>query len=479
MSSPQSIQSSRSIPLLGFLCLFAGCGIFFAAPNLAYHSANYGGEIRTVGAVAGSFLILNGMWIIASRLLMKPGQSVGRLSRNTVTLPREGLVYLVIMIVAFVGSLIGRQNMLMLVFAVMAGPFIVNGGVAFTLLKKNRLTRRLPERAMAGEIVSVEIEFKNRKWWFNSWMMMVRDRVGHESHSKAGTHDIVLDPAVLFASVPARGTRSSRYQLRPTKRGRYAFGPLEVATRFPLGLVERGYVTDERGEMLVYPQIGTLAPAWHRQYRLATNFVEQLTSQHGTFHDEFHHLREYRNGDNPRDIHWRTSARVNNLMVREFHQSRDRGLTIVVELFLFPHATAAQRDAVELALSFVATACVDHSKRARGVEQAVFIAGSKPMQWRSNRGTAGLEPLLDRLAQVEGGDARELGLLIEDASLGRDSSTRFVFLTTRPTNPSYVPPAQLDQLPGVEVLHVNVKELSRYFSLESSLIGELEPVADS
>ena len=475
MSSPQPLHSSRSVPLLGFLCLFAGVGIFFATPNLAHHSFAYEDQIRTGGGVISSILFLNGLWLVASRFLIKGGRSVGRLSRNTVTLPREGLVYLVIMIVAFVGSLIGRQNMLMLVFAVMAGPFIVNGGVAFTLLKKNRLTRRLPARAMAGEIVSVELTFNNRKWWFTSWMMIVRDRVGHESHRKAGTQDVVLDPAVLFASVPPRGTRSSRYQLRPTKRGRYSFGPLEVATRFPLGLVERGFVTDERGEMLVYPQIGTLTPAWYRQFQLATNFVERLSSQHGTFHDEFHHLREYRNGDNPRDIHWRTSARVNNLMIREFHQSRDRGLTIIVELFLHPGAMPAERDAVELALSFVATASVDHSKRARGVEQAVFIAGSTSVQWQSNRGTAGLDALLDRLAQVEGGDARELGPLIEEASQGRDSSTRYVFLTTRPNNKQFVPPTQLDQLPGVEVLHVNVKELGRYFSLESLLIGELQP----
>lgn len=477
MSSPQPIESSRTIPLQAFLCLIAGAGFFFSAPRIAWMYRESADEIRSAGTFIGGGLMLWGTKLILERWLQKSGRAAGLLNRNKVTLPREGMVYLTIMIVAFVGAIFGRQNMLMLVFSIMAGPFIVNGGVAFTQLKRNTLKRRQPARAMAGEVVSVEISFTNRKWWFASWMMQVRDRVGHESHVKASRHDVVLTPAVLFARVPARGTRLARYQLRPTKRGRYVFGPLEVATRFPLGLVERGFIVDEFSEMLVYPQIGTLSSGWYRDSQLANNFVERLDTFHGTFEDEFHHLRDYRNGDNPRDIHWRTSARVNGLMVRQFHQCRDRGLSVIVDLHLPSRPSAANVDTIELALSFVATICLDHLRRTRGVDQSVYITGKKQGRWRTNRGSQGLEPLLDMLAQIEGGEAKDLASLIEEAAQQNDSSTRFVLLTTRPRGT--LPPdfGKLSVLPGIEVLHANVKDLGQFFSLESSFVGELTPIS--
>lgn len=475
MSSLQPIETSRTIPLQAFLCLIAGGGIFFSAPRIAWLFPGNREDIENVGGFLGGLLVLWAAKMIIERLLLRPGQSVGRLNRNKVMLPREGMAYLAIMIVTFVGSIFGRQNMLMLVFSIMAGPFIVNGGVAFTQLKRNRLKRRPPKRAMAGEVVSVDVEFENRKWWFASWMMQVRDRVGHESHQKASRHDVVISPAVLFARVPAGSSRTARYQLRPTKRGRYVFGPIEVATRFPLGLVERGYVVDERAEMLVYPQIGTLSPNWARQAQMANNFVERLETYHGTFEDEFHHLRDYRNGDNPRDIHWRTSARINDLMVREFHQSRDQGLSVIVDLHLPPRPSAFQVDTIELALSFVATICLDHLRRTRGVDQSVYVAGNRAVQWRSNRGSMGLEPLLDMLAQIEGGEAKDLQAMLELASQQNDSSTRFVLVTTRPRGmaPDL---SRLTTLPGLEVLHANMSDLGRYFTLESSYVTALTPV---
>lgn len=476
MSLPQPIENSRTIPLQAFLCLIAGAGMFFSAPRIAWVYRAFDEEIEKTGTFLGGGLMLWGAKLTLERWLQKPGQSVGRLNRNKVMLPKEGMVYLVIMIVVFIGAIFGRQNMLMLVFSIMAGPFIVNGGVAFTQLKRNRVKRQQPARAMAGEVVSVDINFTNRKFWFASWMMQVRDRVGHESHVKASRHDVVLSPAVLFARVPARSERTACYQLRVTKRGRYVFGPVEVATRFPLGLVERGFIADERGEMLVYPQIGTLAPSWYRESQLANNFVERHETHQGTFEDEFHHLRDYRNGDNPRDIHWRTSARINGLMVRKYHQCRDRGLSVILDLHLPPRPSAANVDTIELALSFVATICLDHTRRTRGVEQSVYIAGNKAARWRTNRGSMGLEPLLDILAQIEGGEARDLTQLLEEASQQNDSATRFVLVTTRPRGVLPVELAKLSVLPGIEVLHANVKDLGQFFTLESSFVGELTPI---
>ena len=58
----------------------------------------------------------------------------------------------------------------------------------------------------------------------------------------------------------ASSQSSGRYQARLMQRGKYEFGPLRLATRFPLGLVDRSLIFDVRNEVLVHPRIGLACP---------------------------------------------------------------------------------------------------------------------------------------------------------------------------------------------------------------------------
>ncbi len=77
-------------------------------------------------------------------------------------LPVEGQVYAVIMTVLFAGSLLGRSNTLLLVFSMLAGPFVLNGGIVYSMLKRLRVARHLPQRAMAGEPFSVDVALQSQ-----------------------------------------------------------------------------------------------------------------------------------------------------------------------------------------------------------------------------------------------------------------------------------------------------------------------------
>ena len=478
------------MPLVGILAFTAGAGMLYTArftgEQLAWQLRINGGLARVISGGIGLVLMLWGIHLVATRFGPKVGRRVSRLNRQRVMLPREGMFYLLIMIVAFVASLIGRSNMLMLVFSIMAGPFILNGWVTFSLLKHNRLNRRLPRRAMAGELLSVEVTMENRKLWFSSWLMLVRDRVGREGKKTLRvTDDSVLEPSVLFASVRPGQERTARYRLRLNRRGRYLFGPLEVSTRFPLGLVERGFITDVRGELIVHPQIGYLTPAWRREARLAAEMVTRQQTQRGMFEDEFHHLRDYRPGDNPRDIHWRTSARMNDLMVREFHQSRDRGLILLLDLWQPDRPQPEDLDRVEFAVSFAATVCVDHLRETRGVEQHLLIAGQTTSDVRADAGSGSLEALLDALALAQAGRCEGLSEIVAIAAREQSAMHRTVLISSRPEEDLIslqVPetglartdglddvPYLADRLPGIEFYPANPDSVARLFRLESGL----------
>lgn len=453
------------MPLLGILSLFAGAGMFYTTEQLARRAGEWTLYVSVIGRLIGIILILWGIRLVASRFA-RAGSKVGRLNRDRVMLPREGMMYLLIMIVAFVASLIGRSNMLMLVFSIMAGPFIVNGWVTFSLLRRNRVKRTLPPRAMCGETVSVEVTLQNRKLWFSSWLMMVRDRVGRTSDGGilGPTTEAGLEPTVLFASVKPGAERTACYQLRLNRRGRYRFGPLEVSTRFPLGLVERGFVVDEPGEMLVYPQIGILSSRWSRDSQLAAEMVERQQTRKGMFEDDFHHLRSFRSGDSPREVHWRTSARMNELIVQEFHQSRDQGLIVLLDLWQPARPSASDTERVELAVSFTATICVEHLRQTRGVEQLLTICGRKSTSLRYTTVGQAVESLLDTLSLVEGGPADELAKAITDASLSMNSLMRCVLVTTRQEQSDLASHIPEDGLPNLEIIHANHDELAEWFT---------------
>ena len=129
---------------------------------------------------------------------------------------------------------------------------------------------------------------------------------------------------------------------------------------------------------VVYPTIGRLTRRWFQMQRQATE------NRRGQRHDrsaqqvEYHGLRDYRSGDSPRWIHWRTSARRGELMVKEFEQQNEQDLAILIDPWL-PRTKAApeQREALEQAISFAATLCLE-TCRHQGRRLVLGWTGAAP-----------------------------------------------------------------------------------------------------
>jgi uncharacterized protein (DUF58 family) len=416
----------------------------------------------TVLYAVGAVLVFWGLREIVTKLF--PALRARRPRRRQM-LTQPGLVYLAIMVTLFLGSLLGRSNPLMLIFSMMIGAFVLNGWITYSMLQRMRVERQLPERTMAGEPVAVEIALENRKRLLASWLMVVSDRIESESER--------LDAEVVIARVAPRGRTAGSYLFRPMRRGRYRFGPLDISTRFPLGLVERGVTVPAAGALVVYPRLGRLLPAWKRDREHAEQLVQRSEARRGTYHDDFHGLREYRWGDNPRAIHWRTSARRSELMVCEFNESRNCDLTVLLDLWTPARAGTSERDRVELAVSFAATLCVGQLRQARDAELAVAVAGETFTDWCGTAGPASMEALLDLLAVVGPGSTPDIGRLLQTAATRRGPGTQTVLVTTRPRADGRI--LDWDRLlasrPAMErgtdlrVIEAGPEELAPYFQL--------------
>ena len=429
MTNATETSRARRHWLIGVPALVLAIGLtaaYFRWPGLTDNwSVTQSIGFRTFVVFIGTV----GLAQIAAALSSREGAlATPRFGSHRSVFPPEGIVYLLIMGVLFTGAMLTRQNTLLLVFAMMVGPFVVNGSLAFGMLRAARIVRLAPRRAMAGELFGVELSLSNRHPLLSVWMMSVRDEITHDRET--------LFAEVLFARVGPRAEQVGHYQLRLARRGRYRLGPLLVSSRFPLGLVERSRLFAMPDEVLVYPRIGRLTPLWKGRSQGATELVARPQARAGVFHDEFHRLREFRTGDNPRDIHWRTSARRGELILREYQQNRDVNLAVVLELWR-PADKSPSPENVELierTLSFALTLLIEHGRECRDGTLSLASSGTTIFRWEGQPAVASLESLFDGLALLQPGAAAETSLLLYETLHQSTASTQIVLLTTRPAD---------------------------------------------
>ncbi|MEJ7591812.1 MAG: DUF58 domain-containing protein [Planctomycetaceae bacterium] len=423
-------ESKRALVPISFsasnvLQLLAAMACFLAAFVLPANFPEFDGSAKYLLLVMGAgFLVVTLLSILLSPWLTTISQKIG--IRSRMLLPREGIVYLGIMLVIAIAALTGGNpdtgNMLLLIFGMMAGPFVFNGWVVVAMLARVSVSRHLPASISAGTWFSVEIRMKNDKRLLSSRLVDVRDVVQGKKVQNEGK--------VVFVRVAPGEQRSAHYDICISRRGLFQFGPLRLSSRFPLGIGERGHVVSAADQVIVHPKIGRLLPAWKRRERELAESVTRANARVGLFDDEFHGIREYRSGDNPRAIHWRSSARRGHFMVKEHEQHREADLIVLLDLYSSKEFSEPLQ---ERAISLAATICVEQTRQASSGRYRLMIAG-KDIQSVECSGSAGFrDAALKELAVCEPSPKAQLASMLLAVCHGYLApNSRFVLITPRP-----------------------------------------------
>ena len=157
-------------------------------------------------------------------------------------------------------------------------------------------------------------------------------------------------------------------------------------------------------------------------------------------------------------------------MVREYQQVRDRDLVILLDLWLPANPTEADRERVELAVSFVATACVERMRSARESVVSITALGRTKQVWRGQAGGVAFDSLLELLALIEPGQAENPAEGLQDADFEATPTARRAIITTRKDRDDVVPPEEMRTTPW-EFYRADWDEMHRFFSIDEIEAG--------
>lgn len=217
-------------------------------------------------------------------------------------------------------------------------------------------------------------------------------------------------PPEVAVLLPPGGTVSASYVIRPARRGRTPLGAVHLRYRTTLGLAERWARADVSQSVLVYPNLEEARR--HALYLIRSRQIElekRSARQRGTGL-AFESLREYRPGDEIRDVCWTATARRAKLVTRVYEVERSQTVWAVLDAGRLMRARVAGLTKLDYAVT-AALALAQVAVNA-GDLVGVMSYGRQVLQRApAARGTAHLRRVVDQLAAVEEEDAEADHLL--------------------------------------------------------------------
>lgn len=300
---------------------------------------------------------------------------------RTIRPTREGWWFLFATLGLGLAAFNTGNNLLYLLDSTLMGLIVASGILSEQSMRGLRLARIIPREIFAGQPALVGLVLTNRKRRFSTYSVAL------ESRRAAGAGAQVSYLAGLKPGQEALLTVEERF----ARRGRQRLPSVRIVTRFPFGLFVKASRPVPGQEVLVYPEVRALKP--RDLWGLGGGGLEpERRPGQGS---ELHNLREYCWGDDPRLVHWRSSAKAETLMIRELEAE----VALAVRLLLEPAPGPIEPEGLEGALSWAASLAVHLIGEGARVELAgpgLYVA--------PGRGPDQLRRILEALALFDPGE---------------------------------------------------------------------------
>ena len=211
-------------------------------------------------------------------------------------------------------------NAFMLLFFILLVFLMIDIAVLFLLNNGISANRICPEKLSNGDDNEIFIKIKNH------YSFTINIKIIDEIPFQFQVRNFEIKKKLQPLS-----SEDFTYKLRPTERGEYYFGNLNIYAATPLQLVSRRYIFDNGKMVPTYPSFIQL-----RKYNLiafSNNLFQYGIKKIRRLGNsmEFEQIKEYVTGDDIRALNWKATAKKNQLMINQFQDEKSQSVYMIID----------------------------------------------------------------------------------------------------------------------------------------------------
>ncbi|HEX5493929.1 MAG TPA: DUF58 domain-containing protein [Mycobacteriales bacterium] len=299
---------------------------------------------------------------------------------------------------ALCALLLGERDLLRVACLLVALPLLAAYAVARTRFRLTCVRALHPGRVPAGRPTDVSLTLRNISL-LPSGLLLLEDELPYTLGGR---------PRFLVDRISPNDTRTVRYVVRSDVRGRYQIGPLRLRLSDPFGLVELARSFTAVDQLTVTPVVYPLptirlAGSWDAGGESTSRAVFSRGEDDAA-------TREYRHGDDLRKVHWRSTARIGKLMVRQVEKPWQSHATVLLDTRSAAHRGEGPGSSFEWAVS--AAASIGTHLAGIGFSLDLLTDREHPHRSGVDLGENGV--LMDYLAEVSTSRNRRFDAVLPD-----------------------------------------------------------------
>ncbi|MDX1965353.1 MAG: DUF58 domain-containing protein [Pirellulales bacterium] len=307
---------------------------------------------------------------------------------------QEGWYYLFLLAFVFTGAILREINLMLLVGGLMVGPLAYNFFASWRQLRGITFRRLLPQGCFARQRQYIQLELTGKSP--NLQGLQITEKLYHADNPG---ESFVIEATVPWnqSGIPAQAS----YSVLPLKRGIYRFHASRLKSARPFGLWQSQAKLLVDCEWLVWPRLAQVD--WQKISILCGQAIHDHAEQGRSrlaMSGDFAGLRPWRLGDHRRLIHWRSTAKRGELLVKQFDEPAQETVAIGVDLWCEPSAEPESGLRIEQLLAMAGS--LIWQQQRRGAQRLhLLIAGKSFQAWTGAAQRTTCERFLTELALAE------------------------------------------------------------------------------
>ncbi len=258
--------------------------------------------------------------------------------------PMLGLFVSIVLLAVL--AFVSQSNLLFWSASLATAIFFVSILLPGRIIKGIAIEKNIPSTGVASKPMVIKYTVRNTKRYIPVFSLKITELFDEGR--------VIASSKVYIPYIKPGGWVKFHTYFTPAQRGKLICHGTRIGTKYPFGLLTRFDTIGEPFTTTVYPALGTLKINIISSRKSSDFFAGSTQSRSKGNSDEFYALREYLPGDNPKLIHWKRSARMGTLLVRQMTQFSPLRLTVILDTFV-DESTPGKDPSFEREVSFAAT----------------------------------------------------------------------------------------------------------------------------